>query len=114
MRITTGKGTKHYFIVGTGSVEFTAPKNPLVNLFPEYNVRFSSLDICGLTGDCIPAGCITFNPTLDSRREVVNCDFVVTHSGSSILRATDTRLLRIQLSLPASSSGNCALKDFIS
>jgi hypothetical protein len=86
----------------------------LRRFFPSFVLKPTSLYIRGITGHSVPVLGTTKIPILDEDSRLVDCLFLLTNSGSSILGLTLLKLLKIQFSLVSPSDySNSALKHSI-
>ncbi|MBM6549371.1 hypothetical protein H7673_10975, partial [Streptococcus dysgalactiae subsp. equisimilis] len=95
--IRFGNGKSHTFIIDTGSVESLIPKSVLDTLYPNIELLPTSITIRGITGRLLPlSGCCVL-PLLTENSGMIECKFIVTTNGPSILGLKALQALRVSI-----------------
>ncbi len=97
--IWTATGNVHCFILDTGSVESLIPFSELQKFHPEAVIRKTSIGIKGVTGHVMSSKGETTIPLINEEGMIVQCKFLVTERGLSILGLRALKQMQITICL---------------
>ncbi|GAA48494.1 Rho-related protein racI [Clonorchis sinensis] len=110
--LISASGQKHDFIVDTGSVEPIIPQSDLTVFYPSAVIVPTDVNIRGITGNSVPlVGSCTI-PVRLPQGTSIDCNFLVSTSGPSIIGLKVLRSLRTSITLLTSVNVN-ELKQLI-
>lgn len=110
--LTSTSGQKHNFIVDTGSVESIIPQSDLNNFYPDAVITPTEVNIRGITGHSLPLIGSCMIPLTIPEGSTIECHFLVSSSGPSIIGLKVLRSLRTRISL-LTSVNECDLKQLV-
>ncbi|GAA51703.1 clasp1 cytoplasmic linker associated protein 1, partial [Clonorchis sinensis] len=104
--LISASGQKHDFIVDTGSVESIIPQSDLTVFYPSAVIVPTDVNIRGITGHSVPlVGSCTI-PVRLPQGTSIDCNFLVSTSGPSIIGLKVLRSLRTSITLLTSVDVN--------
>jgi hypothetical protein len=111
--LSSTSGSKHDFVIDTGSVESLISLSNLEMFYPNYVLQRSQITIRGVTGHSVPVLGRVAIPICNRAPCPIMCSFIVTEAGPSLLGLTAMRLLKIQVALATDSATKYSLKELI-
>jgi len=103
----------HSFIIDTGSVHSIIPKNGLSKFFPNAQILSTDVTIRGITGDVLPIVGSSIVPIKMPNSKTVECSFLVSNRGPSVLGLQALRMLKIDISLLTTPTESSDIKSLI-